>query len=93
MQTLEIAKDTLALRSLDWDRDRFDIEFGYGLFVFFILLILSIFWYICYIVQLLLVIASFTLRKYDFLIVVFFFYSIRFIFIFYFTLFSFIILA
>jgi flavorubredoxin/flavin reductase (DIM6/NTAB) family NADH-FMN oxidoreductase RutF len=27
-QTLEIAEDTTALRSLDWDRDRFDIEFG-----------------------------------------------------------------
>lgn len=23
-----IAKDTTAIRSLDWDRDRFDIEFG-----------------------------------------------------------------
>lgn len=28
MQTAEIAEDTLAIRSLDWDRDRFDIEFG-----------------------------------------------------------------
>lgn len=28
MQVLEIAPDTTALRSLDWDRDRFDIEFG-----------------------------------------------------------------
>ncbi|NJN87308.1 MAG: MBL fold metallo-hydrolase [Leptolyngbyaceae cyanobacterium SL_7_1] len=28
MQTLEIAPDTIALRSLDWDRDRFDIEFA-----------------------------------------------------------------
>ncbi|WP_026103332.1 diflavin flavoprotein [Pseudanabaena sp. PCC 6802] len=28
MQTVEIASDTTALRSLDWDRDRFDIEFG-----------------------------------------------------------------
>jgi flavorubredoxin/flavin reductase (DIM6/NTAB) family NADH-FMN oxidoreductase RutF len=28
MQTLEIAPETLAIRSLDWDRDRFDIEFG-----------------------------------------------------------------
>ena len=27
-QTLEIAAETTALRSLDWDRDRFDIEFG-----------------------------------------------------------------
>jgi flavorubredoxin len=27
-QVLEIAPDTTALRSLDWDRDRFDIEFG-----------------------------------------------------------------
>lgn len=27
-QTLAIAEDTLAIRSLDWDRDRFDIEFG-----------------------------------------------------------------
>jgi flavorubredoxin/flavin reductase (DIM6/NTAB) family NADH-FMN oxidoreductase RutF len=28
MQTVKIASDTTALRSLDWDRDRFDIEFG-----------------------------------------------------------------
>ncbi len=28
MQTQVIAPDTTALRSLDWDRDRFDIEFG-----------------------------------------------------------------
>ncbi|HLP91706.1 MAG TPA: diflavin flavoprotein [Nostocaceae cyanobacterium] len=28
MQTVEIAEDTTAIRSLDWDRDRFDIEFG-----------------------------------------------------------------
>jgi len=28
MQTAEIAPDTTAIRSLDWDRDRFDIEFG-----------------------------------------------------------------
>ena len=28
MQTAEIASDTTAIRSLDWDRDRFDIEFG-----------------------------------------------------------------
>lgn len=27
LQTLEIADDTTAIRSLDWDRDRFDIEF------------------------------------------------------------------
>ena len=27
LQTLGIAEDTLAIRSLDWDRDRFDIEF------------------------------------------------------------------
>jgi flavorubredoxin/flavin reductase (DIM6/NTAB) family NADH-FMN oxidoreductase RutF len=27
-QTLEIAPDTTVIRSLDWDRDRFDIEFG-----------------------------------------------------------------
>jgi flavorubredoxin/flavin reductase (DIM6/NTAB) family NADH-FMN oxidoreductase RutF len=27
LQTVEIAEDTLAIRSLDWDRDRFDIEF------------------------------------------------------------------
>ncbi|HEY9635550.1 MAG TPA: diflavin flavoprotein [Coleofasciculaceae cyanobacterium] len=28
MQTVEIAPGTTAIRSLDWDRDRFDIEFG-----------------------------------------------------------------
>src|ERR671932_1329763 len=28
MQTAEIAPGTMAIRSLDWDRDRFDIEFG-----------------------------------------------------------------
>ena len=28
MQKAEIAADTTAIRSLDWDRDRFDIEFG-----------------------------------------------------------------
>lgn len=28
MQTGEIAPDTTTIRSLDWDRDRFDIEFG-----------------------------------------------------------------
>ncbi|MBD2022831.1 FprA family A-type flavoprotein, partial [Leptolyngbya sp. FACHB-711] len=27
LQTLEIADNTTAIRSLDWDRDRFDIEF------------------------------------------------------------------
>lgn len=27
-QTIEVAADTTAIRSLDWDRDRFDIEFG-----------------------------------------------------------------
>ncbi|MEO0377384.1 MAG: MBL fold metallo-hydrolase, partial [Cyanobacteria bacterium P01_A01_bin.17] len=27
-QAQEIAADTTVLRSLDWDRDRFDIEFG-----------------------------------------------------------------
>lgn len=27
MQTVELANDTTAIRSLDWDRDRFDIEF------------------------------------------------------------------
>ena len=26
----EVAADTLAIRSLDWDRDRFDIEFGWA---------------------------------------------------------------
>ena len=28
LQTVEIAQETTAVRSLDWDRDRFDIEFG-----------------------------------------------------------------
>ena len=28
MQTIEIAPNTTTIRSLDWDRDRFDIEFG-----------------------------------------------------------------
>lgn len=28
IQTADIAPDTTAIRSLDWDRDRFDIEFG-----------------------------------------------------------------
>lgn len=28
IQTAEVATDTTAIRSLDWDRDRFDIEFG-----------------------------------------------------------------
>ncbi|MCM0590954.1 MAG: diflavin flavoprotein [Gloeotrichia echinulata IR180] len=28
IQTVDIAEDTTAIRSLDWDRDRFDIEFG-----------------------------------------------------------------
>jgi flavorubredoxin/flavin reductase (DIM6/NTAB) family NADH-FMN oxidoreductase RutF len=28
MQTVNIADDTTAIRCLDWDRDRFDIEFG-----------------------------------------------------------------
>ncbi|MDJ0733778.1 MAG: diflavin flavoprotein [Nostocaceae cyanobacterium] len=28
VQTVEIAPNTTAIRSLDWDRDRFDIEFG-----------------------------------------------------------------
>ena len=27
-QVSEIGKDTTCIRSLDWDRDRFDIEFG-----------------------------------------------------------------
>jgi len=27
-QTLTVAQDTVSIRSLDWDRDRFDIEFG-----------------------------------------------------------------
>ena len=28
VQTVELAADTTAIRSLDWDRDHFDIEFG-----------------------------------------------------------------
>lgn len=28
IETNQIASDTMAIRSLDWDRDRFDIEFG-----------------------------------------------------------------
>ncbi len=28
IQTIEIAENTTVIRSLDWDRDRFDIEFG-----------------------------------------------------------------
>ncbi len=28
IQTVNLAEDTTAIRSLDWDRDRFDIEFG-----------------------------------------------------------------
>jgi len=28
MQSMEIGSNTIAIRSLDWDRDRFDIEFG-----------------------------------------------------------------
>jgi flavorubredoxin len=28
LETEEIAPDTTAIRCLDWDRDRFDIEFG-----------------------------------------------------------------
>ncbi|HYW21631.1 MAG TPA: diflavin flavoprotein [Nodularia sp. (in: cyanobacteria)] len=28
IETVEIAEETMAIRSLDWDRDRFDIEFG-----------------------------------------------------------------
>jgi hypothetical protein len=27
-QVLNVAEDTVAIRSLDWDRDRFDIEFA-----------------------------------------------------------------
>jgi hypothetical protein len=27
-QVLDLAEDTVSIRSLDWDRDRFDIEFG-----------------------------------------------------------------
>ena len=29
VQVSEIAADTTTIRSLDWDRDRFDIEFGF----------------------------------------------------------------
>ncbi|MBF2079743.1 MAG: diflavin flavoprotein [Synechococcales cyanobacterium T60_A2020_003] len=28
IQTADVAQDTVTIRSLDWDRDRFDIEFG-----------------------------------------------------------------
>ncbi len=28
MQVADLSADTTAIRSLDWDRDRFDIEFG-----------------------------------------------------------------
>jgi flavorubredoxin len=28
IQTAEVGLDTTTIRSLDWDRDRFDIEFG-----------------------------------------------------------------
>ena len=28
MQVIDVADDTISIRSLDWDRDRFDIEFG-----------------------------------------------------------------
>jgi hypothetical protein len=28
-QVLDLADDTVSIRSLDWDRDRFDIEFGW----------------------------------------------------------------
>ena len=31
LQVAEIAKDTVTIRSLDYDRDRFDIEFGYAI--------------------------------------------------------------
>ena len=27
-QVLDLVDDTVSIRSLDWDRDRFDIEFG-----------------------------------------------------------------
>jgi len=27
-QVVDVADDTISIRSLDWDRDRFDIEFG-----------------------------------------------------------------
>ena len=33
MQVSEVAKDTITIRSLDHDRDRFDIEFGYALLI------------------------------------------------------------
>ena len=29
LQTVEIAPETTAIRCLDWDRDRFDIELAY----------------------------------------------------------------
>ena len=29
-QVVDVSKDTVAIRSIDWDRDRFDIEFGYA---------------------------------------------------------------
>ena len=29
LQVVDVSKDTVAIRSIDWDRDRFDIEFGY----------------------------------------------------------------
>jgi hypothetical protein len=29
-QVLQLAQDTVAIRSLDYDRDRFDIEFGWA---------------------------------------------------------------
>lgn len=28
IQVTDVADDTITIRSLDWDRDRFDIEFG-----------------------------------------------------------------
>ncbi|MGF1676966.1 MAG: hypothetical protein ACFCUV_25275 [Rivularia sp. (in: cyanobacteria)] len=28
VETVEIAKQTTAIRCLDWDRERFDVEFG-----------------------------------------------------------------
>lgn len=28
VQVVDVADDTISIRSLDWDRDRFDIEFG-----------------------------------------------------------------
>ncbi len=31
LQVVDVSKDTVAIRSIDWDRDRFDIEFGYVL--------------------------------------------------------------